>query len=425
MIIVDDELRRRDELGEPVRVGIVGAGAMGRGVALQIAALPGMEIAAVCNRRTDRALAALSDAGYVDPIEVDDAETLGAAASAGRVAVTDDARALVNSDAVDVIVELTGAIEYGANVIFDAIDAGKHVVCTAELHGTVGPILKRYADDRGVVFTDIDGDQPAAIVNLMRFARTIGLEPVLAGNVKSLQDHYRTPATQEAFAREHGLSPEMATSFADGTKISFEMSVVSHATGFGVGTRGMFGPRCTHVDEALSVFDLDQLLSEPIVDYVIGAQPAAGVFVIAHEAHAVHRHYLRLYKLGEGPFYVLHTPYHLGYFEVPVTIARAVLFGDAAAAPIAGPVVEVVATAKRALAVGEVLDGLGGYTVYGQCENAAVTKAERLLPIGVAEGCRLARDVRQDDVLTYDDVELPPGRLVDRLRAEQDAGFDA
>jgi predicted homoserine dehydrogenase-like protein len=131
------------------------------------------------------------------------------------------------------------------------------------------------------------------------------------------------------------------------------------------------------------------------------------------------QHYLNLYKLGAGPLYCFYTPYHLCHFEVPTTIARAVLFGDATIAPLGPPLVEVIATAKRHLRAGEVLDGLGFYMTYGQCENADIVHSQNLLPIGVAEGCRLRRDIPQDQVLTYADVEVPAGRLCDKLRAEQ------
>jgi predicted homoserine dehydrogenase-like protein len=147
------------------------------------------------------------------------------------------------------------------------------------------------------------------------------------------------------------------------------------------------------------------------------------VFVLGTIGHPAQRHYLALYKLGEGPFYCFHTPYHLCHFEVPNTIARAVLFGDAAIAPAGPPMVDVVATAKTDLEPGAVLDDLGHYMTYGQCENADVARRERLLPMGIAPGCRLRRAVAKDGVLRYADVELPAGRLIDRLRVEQDALF--
>jgi predicted homoserine dehydrogenase-like protein len=293
----------------------------------------------------------------------------------------------------------------------------------AELQGTLGPLLKARADAAGVVFTDSDGDQPGVIMNLYRFVKGIGVRPVLAGNLKGLHDPYRNPTTQEAFARQRGLTPNMATSFADGTKISFEMAIVANATGLRVAERGMWGPDASSVHDALDLFPAEELIEQPIVDYLVGAEPAPGVFVLGHHDHPLQKAYLDLYKLGAGPLYVFYRPYHLCHFEVPSTVARAVLFADATIAPMGGPQVEVVAAAKRDLAAGEVLDGIGFYMTYGLAENADAATAEGLLPMGVAEGCRVRRDLPKDRVLTYADVELPAGRLSDRLRAEQAALF--
>jgi predicted homoserine dehydrogenase-like protein len=239
-----------------------------------------------------------------------------------------------------------------------------------------------------------------------------------------LHDPYRNPTTQEGFARQWGQSPWMVTSFADGTKISFEQAIVANATGMRVAKRGMHGPTVesgTHIDVAKELFPLDALLDGPgIVDYVVGAVPGPGVFVLGSHDDPLQRHYLNLYKLGEGPLYCFYTPWHLCHFEVPNTVARAVLFGDAAVAPLGPPVVDVVAAAKVPLEPGRELDLLGGYLTYGLAENADVVAAERLLPIGLAAGCRVNRAVAQDEVLTYDDVGVPEGRVADRLRAEQD-----
>jgi predicted homoserine dehydrogenase-like protein len=159
------------------------------------------------------------------------------------------------------------------------------------------------------------------------------------------------------------------------------------------------------------------------VDYVVGAHPGPGVFVLGTIAHPRQRHYLNLYKLGEGPLYCFYTPYHLCHFEVPNTIARAALLGDAAIAPSGAPRVDVVATAKTDLAAGDTLDGIGGYCTYGLCENHEIVRAERLLLMGLAEGARLRRPVAKDGVLTLDDVDLPQDSLACQLRAEQDAFF--
>ena len=156
-----------------------------------------------------------------------------------------------------------------------------------------------------------------------------------------------------------------------------------------------------------------------IVDYVVGARPAPGVFVFATHEDPKQRHLLNLYRLREGPLYSFYAPYHLCHFEVPTSVARAVLFNDAALAPLGGPRVEVIATAKTDLRRGQRLDGIGGYLTYGQCENASVVAEQRLLPMGLAEGCQLRRDIKKDGVIAYDDVEVPEGRPSAALRAEQ------
>lgn len=430
MVIVDNALRKRQEEGNPVRVGMVGAGFMGSGIARQILnSVPGMELAVIANRDVDKARRAFTEPGATDVRSVSSVGALEDAISDGVPAVTDDAFLLCEAEGLDAIVEVTGAVEFGANVSLRAIEHGKHMIhMNAELNGTLGPILKTYADRNGVVFTDADGDQPGVIMNQYRFVKGIGLKPVLCGNIKGLQDPYRNPTTQEAFAKKWGQKPHMVTSFADGTKISFEQAIVANATGMRVAKRGMHGPevpRGTDIEEAADWYPHEDMLEGPgIVDYVVGASPAPGVFVLGTHDDPAQQHYLNLYKLGEGPFYCFYTPYHLCHFEVPNTIARAVLFHDAAIAPIGAPQVEVVATAKTDLEKGGVLDGIGYYMTYGQCENADVTQRENLLPMGLAKGCTLKRDIPKDQVLTYDDVNLPDGRLADKLRQEQTEHFN-
>ncbi len=423
MILVDSALKARAAEGRPVRVALVGAGFMGRGFARSVIhSTPGMELVAVVGRRLEAAERAYREAG-VDRIErVADREALDKAIEAGLPAVTDSPELVCSSELVDCVVEATGDVEYGARVALAAIAGGTHLVLlNAEVDGTVGPLLKSKADAAGVVYTGADGDQPGVQMNLIRFVRGIGLEPLLAGNIKGLQDPYRNPTTQEGFAKRWGQDPHMVTSFADGTKISFEQAIVANAAGLTVARRGMGGrDHVGHVDELTSTYDIEELRSlGGIVDYVVGSKPGPGVFVYGAIDDAVQRHYLELYKLGTGPLYSFYTPYHLCHFEVPSTVARAVLFGDAAIAPVGGPRVEVVTTAKTDLAAGTVLDGLGGYAHYGQAERADVTATERLLPQGVAAGCRVVRDLPKDHVLTYDDVELPVDRQIDALRAEQ------
>ncbi len=429
MIIVDTALQKRQDAGNPVRVAMVGAGFMGRGIALQInTAVPGMELVAISNRHIEGARRAYREAGIDDMCEVGTVQQLEDAIARNQAAITEDPMLLCEASGIDAIIEVTGTVELGAGVVLKAIEHSKHVIMmNAELDGTVGPILKVKADKAGVVITNADGDQPGVTMNLYRFVKGIGVKPVLCGNIKGLQDPYRNPTTQEAFARQWKQKPHMVTSFADGTKISFEQAIVANATGMKVARRGMFGPTVesgTPLSEAVNLYPLEALVDGPgIVDYVVGAEPGPGVFVLGTHDHPMQQHYLNLYKLGEGPLYCFYTPYHLCHFEVPATVARAVLFGDAAITPSEGLRVDVVAIAKIDLGEGEVLDGMGYYMTYGEAENADVVARENLLPIGLAEGCRLKRAIAKDEVIHYADVELPEGRLCDELRAEQDRYF--
>ena len=427
MIIVDRALAQRAEAGNPIRVAMIGAGFMGRGIANQIAnSTPGMELVAIANRHLDGAARAYAEAGTEDVEAVDDGAGIDKAVAAGKVAITEDAAAVCAAESVEAIVEVTGAIEFSAGVVLDAFDHGKHVVLmNAELDGTVGPYLKVLADRAGVIYTACDGDQPGVEMNLYRFVRGIGLRPLLCGNIKGLQDPYRNPTTQEGFAQRWGQNVHMVTSFADGTKISFEQAIVANATGMTVAKRGMLGYDFDgHVDDATGLYDLTQLEElGGIVDYVVGAKPGPGVYVYATHDDPKQRHYLELYKLGTGPLYSFYTPYHLCHFEVPASLARAVLFDDAVMAPAGAPQVDVVATAKTDLSAGTVVDGLGGYHTYGECERADVVVEQHLLPMGIAPGCTLIRDVPKDATLTYADVDVPAGRVHDGLRRQQAEHF--
>ncbi|MEH2347696.1 MAG: Gfo/Idh/MocA family oxidoreductase [Nostoc sp.] len=427
MIIIDRALQARAAAGNPIKVGMIGAGFMGRGIANQIVnSVPGMELVAISNRQIDAAKQAYSEAGIEEIQVVATVSELEDAIANGKYAVTEDAKLLCRAEGIEAIIEVTGAVEFGAHIVMEAIAHCKHVIMmNAELDGTIGPILKVYADKAGVILTACDGDQPGVQMNLYRFVKSIGLTPLLCGNIKGLQDPYRNPTTQEGFAKRWGQKPHMVASFADGTKISFEQAIVANATGMKVAKRGMLGYDFNgYVEEMTHLYDVEQLKElGGIVDYVVGAKPGPGVYVFATHDDPKQRHYLNLYKLGEGPLYSFYTPYHLCHFEVPLSVARAVLFGDAVMSPLAGPLVDVVTTAKIDLKAGETLDGIGYYMTYGQCENSPIVQQQNLLPIGLAEGCRLKRDISKDQVLTYEDVELPEDRLCDQLRTEQNTYF--
>jgi predicted homoserine dehydrogenase-like protein len=426
MIIVDTALARREAEGNPVQVGMVGAGYMGRGIAVQIEKyVEGMRLAGISNRTLSRARQAYLDAGREAMIaeKVSDVED---GVAKGQYVITENPLLLCEAEGIDVIIEATGDVEFSAQVVLKAIEHHKHIVLmNAELDATVGPILKVYADRAGVVITNADGDQPGVMMNLYRFVKSIGYNPVLAGNIKGLQDYYRTPETQEAFARQHHISPQMATSFADGTKISMENAIVANATGFKVGRRGMYGPRCGHAREAVNLFPLHKMLDTGLVDFILGAEPGPGVFVIGYNDDPVRQDYMKYFKLGDGPLYAFYVPYHLPHLEVHLTAARAVLFHDAAVTSLAGPVCEVVTIAKRDLKAGEILDGIGGFTCYGMIDNAEVQREEMLLPMGLSNGAVLKRDIGKDETIKWGDVDVPEGLVSLKLRKEQDSYFNS
>jgi predicted homoserine dehydrogenase-like protein len=427
MIIVDDLLKAREADGKPIRVGMLGSGFMGQGLTNQIAnSVPGMRMVAIYSRKPAKAVEVFRYAGLGDPIVATTQSQLDDAIHAGTTVVTEDAMLLAHAEEIDVLVDVTGSVEFGARVSLEAFSHKKDVVLmNAEIDATIGPILQTYAEREGVILSACEGDEPGIQVNLYRWVRGLGLIPRVLGNVKGLQDPYRNPTTQQGFAEQWGQNPAMVTSFADGSKINFEESIVANATGFTVKSRGM-SRGAEYKGDVMKIgdlYDLDELRElGGIVDYTVGT-PLTKVYCLAEHPDPKQQHYLNLYKMGDGPLYPFFIPYHLVHFEVPNAIARVVLLRDSVAKPLAGPLVEVCAVAKRDLSEGETLDDYGMYMTYGEAVAADEMSAKRYLPEGLVEGCRLKRAIAQDDAISYDDVELPAGRLADRLRAEQYSHF--
>src|SRR5271165_6810288 len=411
-MIVDTALRERETSGQPIRVGMVGAGAKGRAIALQLGTpVPGIRLVAIANRTPEHGERAFRESGTSAWNRVASARDAEKAISRGLPVLTEDPSVLSSCDAIDILVEVTGTVETAASVVTEAFNHGKSVVLVnAELDSLMGPILKAKADRAGVVVTHTDGDEPGVAMTLLRYLRSLGLRPVAAGNIKGMVDYYRNPETQRAFAKKNDQDARKVTSFADATKLSMEATVIANATGFHVGRRGMYGPACDHVRELADLLPADQLLGTGLVDYALGAAPHTGAFVIVHEESPLKKVQLAYYKLGNGPFYVFYTPYHLPHIQIPSTIGRAVIHRDATVAPLAGPVCEVLSMAKRDLKAGERLDGVGGFCTYGLIDNRAAARAVGALPIGLSEDCVLRRDVAKDEVISFDDVVSPAGR---------------
>lgn len=424
MILIDKALAGRCEQGHPVRVGLIGAGYSGSLIAYQIlTAFAGLRLAAICNRTLDKAREAYARAGGADIRSVSSRKELEEAIRANRYAVTDDPAVICEAQGIDAVIEATGTIPHGSEVAIQAIQNGKHLILmNVELDATLGPILKVYADRAGVIYTNSDGDEPGVAMNMLRFVKSIGLKPVVAGNLKGLYDPYRTPETQRGFAEKHRQKPEKMTQFADGTKLFMELTVLANAAGFSAARRGAHGPRLKDVQDSAGFFK-DKLVDGGMVDFLVGAAPANGAFVLGYSEDPQKTDYFRYIKMGDGPLYVFYTPFHLPQFEIPLTVARAVLFRDATVAPLGRPFCDAVTVAKRDLKKDERLDGLGGFASYALIENYEVSRKENALPMGLSEGCRLVRDVAKDQLIRYADVRLPAGRFCDRLRQEQDEHF--
>src|SRR5262245_24031346 len=305
MIIVDNALQAREEQGRPIRVGMVGAGFMGQGLTNQIVnSVPGMRMATIYNRHPERAFNVFRYAGCDDVVSASNQNAIDSAIRRNSPVVAEDPFLICRSNEIDVVVDVTGSVEFGAHVILEAFKFGKPVVLmNAEVDSTIGPILRIYAKKYGVILSACDGDEPGLQMNLCRWVKGLGLIPRVIGNVKGLQDPYRNPTTQQGWAERWGQNAAMVTSFADGSKISFEQSIVANATGFRVRSRGM--SRGLKFDGSImdihKLYDVDELRSVGgIVDYTVG--PAGvKIFCLAEHADPKQRHYLNLDRVGQGP----------------------------------------------------------------------------------------------------------------------------
>jgi predicted homoserine dehydrogenase-like protein len=418
---MDTLLQEREFRGRPIRVGMVGAGATGRAIALQLGTpVPGIRLAGIANRTPKHGERAFREAGITEWACPESPSDAHAAIVRGVPVLTDDPSILTTCDAVDVLVEVTGTVEPALRVVLEAFDHGKHVILVnCELDSLVGPILKFKADQAGVVLTNTDGDEPGVAMTLLRYLRSVGLRPVAAGNIKGMVDHYRTPETQRGFADKYDQDVKKVTSFADATKLSMETTVLANATGFHIGRRGMYGPACNYVREVANLLPADQMLATGLVDYCVGAAPHTGAWVIVHEETPLKKAQLTYYRLGDGPFFVFYTPFHLPYIQIASTIARAVIRRDATVAPAAGPVCEVLTVAKRDLKAGEKLDGVGGFCTYGLIDDAISARAIGALPISLSENCVLRREISKDDVVSFRDVDAFSGGVAEALWREQ------
>jgi predicted homoserine dehydrogenase-like protein len=415
-------LDRQSTTGRPVRVGLVGAGQMGRGFVAQVRRIAGMEVVAVADIDVQRATGALKSAGVENVITGDDHDKLtSVVADGGTVAVSDST--LLTALPVDMVIDATGVPEIGAQIALRSLLSGKHVgLLNVETDITVGWLLSRIAAQSGAVYTLCRGDEPAETLKLVEFARDLAFDVVCAGKGKNnpLRPH-DTPTSLTAEANSKKMNPKMLCSFVDGSKAMIEMAALANAADLGVSKRGMSGYKTT-VPELHNVFkpasDGGILDHSGVVDFATGPV-APGVFVVARSDEHTVIEEMDYLGMGAGPYYSFYRPYHLASIEAPLSIPAAVLDGISDIHPRAWRA-EVAAGTKRPLKAGEAIDGIGGECVYGMIDSAETAREQSLVPLGLLAGARLTRDVAVDHILTYDDVEIDTSTTIAQLRALQD-----
>ncbi len=446
--LLETKLQARRDADNPIRVGLVGAGKFGVGLAVQVAAMPGVTIAAVADRDLEHALHAYTACGVV-PADVTIAESVAqvdACIDRQTPCVVQDGLALTRSERIELLVEATGSPEAGALLATDAIAQGKHVVMVnVEADVTIGALLRRRADAAGVVYTLVDGDQPGATMNLVNWARLLGFDVIAAGRgtIMRADDREGTPDTVPArfnFTPEQmerrTINTRMYNSFRDGTKAQIEMTALANMAGLVPDVRGMHEPAIT-LEQIPRLFcheaDGGLLSGEGVVELANsvdtdGVSPlpdslGMGVFAVIRTDHPYTQEDLLDYMGfagGNGRTYLLYRPYHLVAVTAPLSILRAVLLHEATGQPLPVPMAETVTAAKRDLAAGTVLDGGGGYTVVGLCERADRACRQNLLPLGLCPGATLKEAVPAGGVIARNMVEMPPATRLHRLRAEQE-----
>ena len=412
---------------KPVTVGLAGAGQMGTDMIVQIALMPGLRLGAVSEINLEAARAAAEMAGFdrADIVEAGGAQSIDRAIEMGKLALTQDLKALAAAGHIDVVIDATGNPNIGTGFALDAIAHGKHVVMlNVEADITIGRFLKAEAAKAGVVYSGAAGDEPAATLELIGFAQSLGLTIVCAGKGKNNPLKFdAVPAEYEAEARARNMNARMLVEFVDGSKTMIEMTAIANCTGLTPDKPGMHGPAATR-DELAQVLIPSAhggLLSKPgCVDYSIGKGVAPGVFCIVEAAHPRVLERLIDLKVGKGPYFTLHRPYHLTSLEVPLTAARAVLHRRADMAPLDRPVAECVTLAKRDLKPGETMGKIGETDYRAWAMTYQEARNVRGLPLGLAEGAKVLKPIKAGSLLTYENCAPDDALLVTQIRRRLD-----
>ncbi|NIA68253.1 flagellar biosynthesis protein FlgA [Pelagibius litoralis] len=438
-------LGRRAAEGKPVRIGLIGAGKFGTMFLAQAALTPGFHVVAIADLAPEKARSSLANAGW--PEERFTAPDMDTAMALGRTWITEDAEALLRSDVIEVMIDATGHPAAGIRHARLARENGKHMVMVnVEADALAGPLLAAEAAKAGLVYSLAYGDQPALICEMVDWARTCGFPVVAAGKgTKYLPSYHKlTPddvwqhygITAEA-AAEGGMNPQMFNSFMDGTKSAIEMAAVANATGLSPAPGGLEFPP-VDAESLASVLrpaseggclhhkgQVEVISSLARDGSTIERDLRWGVYVVFEAPSDYARRCFGEYGLATDPsgrYAAMYKPYHLIGLELGISVAYAGLLGQATGAA-CGWSGDVVATAKRDLQAGETLDGEGGYTVWGKLMPAAESLRAACLPLGLAQGVKLARPVAEDAALSWDDVAIDSADATVACRREMEQHF--
>jgi predicted homoserine dehydrogenase-like protein len=418
-------LRKRQAAGHPIQVGLVGCGQEGSGMVHVTSKMAGLEVKAIADIVVDRPLSTFESLG-IDRCDVVVTNRPGEAADAlsqGKHLVTEDALLLTQLESLDALVEATGVTEVGAQVAWNSILNQKHIVMlNVETDVTVGVFLHRMAQKTNTVYTVAMGDEPGVCKSLYDFATTLGFEVVCLGKGKNNPiDYYATPESCREEAASKNMNPKMLAAFKDGTKTMVELAAMSNATGLVPDVPGTHGAK-VDIADLNKVFIPKQdggiLSRSGCVDYSTG-KVAPGVFVIVTTDNSHIRGDMKFYSMGPGPYYLLYRPYHLCSIETPLSIAEAVIYGESTLVP-QDMVSEVVPLAKRDLKAGETVGDIGSPDIYSLVYKYEEAQASKAIPMGLASGGKVLKDIPKGGMLTQDNVAPDTGKMVYKLRQMQD-----
>jgi len=429
MIQINRKLKKLHEEGKSIKIGLIGAGQMGRGMTNQISMMKGMKVMIIVDINVDLALSAFKGAGIPED-NIKKAHTLSEANSwieKGNYVVSDNQEFVSRANLIDVCIDATGVPEVGAQMAYDAILNKKHVVMlNVETDVVIGPMLKKMADAAGVIYTGSAGDEPGAVMELYDFADALGLEVRAMGKGKNnIVVPGCTPDSVFEEATARGVSPKMLCAFKDGTKTMVELTAMSNATGLVPDIMGGHGPSASlkQLPELLSLKQEGGILNKyGVVEYINGIAP--GVFImVSSESDELH-YQMKYHSMGKGPNYILYRPYHLCNLETPISAARAYIENTPTIVPLDGLVSETITIAKRDLKTGEYLDGIGGFTVFGTIDTYTEACRKGALPLGlVTRNTKMIKDVKMGEVVTYDSIALDNDSIIVQMRKIQDQMF--